>query len=332
VSAVDSDQAADRIDAEAYSVEELRAAVSEGRGPLSRPLALGLLARKQYDQKVDDLGRVLTDAKEMPRLRAMAAQALGEMHEPAAVRALERGLETQDGVTLRAVAKALGQAGNPDHVARLEDLAQRSDLVGREAERAAGVLRQRLGQPKPGRPSWQPARGPGRPDDWTAIEAEPPGAEDVRQVAEGARGVRLAREGGLSLRCQGRHLLFLFTEDALGRGLDAVASPGDIGVVAQPHQVEGVGFEQTHRVAVEPRGGGEFDVVVTTHDGRPVFAGQGRVQGGEARFDLGTVDRPGALSVEISGRFDGRELRLESGRSATRRRSSPAPALRLPPT
>lgn len=326
-----ADQSADRIDAEAYSVEELRAAVFEGRGRLSRPLALGLLARKRYDGKIDDLGRVLADAKEVPRLRAMAAQALGEMHEPKALRALERGLETHEGLTLRAVAKALGQAGNQDHLARLEDLAKRSDIVGHEAERATGVLRHRLDQPKPRRSAAQRARGPDRPESWTAIEPKPPAADDVRQVAEGAHGMRLAREGGLSLRCQGRQLLFLFTEEALGSGLDALATPGEIGVVSQRHQVEGVGFEQTHRVVVEPRGGGDFDLLVTTHDGRPVFTGQGKVQGAEARFDLGTVDRPGAIPVEISGRFDGRQLQIERGRSATRRRSSPAPVLRLPP-
>jgi hypothetical protein len=331
VSAVDPDHSADRIDAEAFSVEELREAVFEGRGRLSRPLALALLACKQYDQKVDDLSRVLTEPKEVPRLRAMAAQALGEMHEPQALRALERGLATEEGVTLRAVAKALGQAGDQDHVARLQDLAKRSDVVGREAERAAGVLRQRLGRTTPGRAAEQRARAPDRQEEWTAIEAEPPALEDVRQVAEGARGMRLAREGGLALRCQGRELLFLFTEDALSRGLDAVAEPGEIGVLAQRQQVEGVGFEQTHRIAVEPRGGGDFALVVTTHDGRPLFAGQGKVQGGEARFDLRTIDRPGATPVEISGRFDGRQLRLDGGRSATRRRSSPAPALRLPP-
>ena len=69
----------DMIDARAYSVDELRAAVFENRGGLSRPLALGLLARKNYAKKVADLQQILLDEKEQPRLRSIAASGLSRL-------------------------------------------------------------------------------------------------------------------------------------------------------------------------------------------------------------------------------------------------------------
>ena len=130
---MNGEQSYDMIDAGAYSVEELREATFEGRGRLSRPLALGLRGRKSYPQKVQDLERLLTNEQEMPRLRAMSAQFLGEIGGPDATRVLERGLDTRQGVTLSAVALALGKTGSREHVSRLESLTQRPDPVGREA-------------------------------------------------------------------------------------------------------------------------------------------------------------------------------------------------------
>ena len=133
----------DVIEATAYSVDELREAVFEGRGRLARPLALGLLSRKDYPDKAADLQRILTNEGEAPRLRAMAAAALGEVQTPAALEALERGLQTQEVVTLRGVAKALARVGTDKHIKSLEDLAANPTLPGREAQRALGVLSER---------------------------------------------------------------------------------------------------------------------------------------------------------------------------------------------
>ena len=87
---MNSEQSYDMIGADAYSVDELRETTFEGRGRLSRPLALALLGRKSYPQKVQDLERLLTNEQEMPRLRAMSAQFLGEIGGPDATRVLER--------------------------------------------------------------------------------------------------------------------------------------------------------------------------------------------------------------------------------------------------
>src|SRR5918995_5764524 len=141
---MNSERSYDMIDADAYSVDEIREAIFEGRGQLSRPLALALLGRKSYPQKVQDLERLLTNEQEVPRLRSMSAQFLGEIGGPDATRVLERGLDTRQGVALRAVTMALGNAGTREHISRLESLSQQPDPVGRTARRALDSLANRL--------------------------------------------------------------------------------------------------------------------------------------------------------------------------------------------
>jgi hypothetical protein len=324
---MNGEQSYDMIDAGAYSVEELREATFEGRGRLSRPLALALLGRKNYPQKVQDLERVLTNEQEMPRLRAMSAQFLGEIGGPDATRVLERGLDTRQGVTLRAVALALGKTGSREHVSRLESLAQRPDPVGKTARRALDVLSNRVQDAGTTRVSPEPPRlTPGQNERTTAIDVGAPSDGDLAGAIRGVPSRRLSRNSALSLRCQGRDLIFLFAEDAVRRGVDLFVNQGEIGVVTERRKVEGTGWEERYRVIVEPRPNRVFSVVVTTHDARPLLRGEGQIRGQEAQFQLGSIDAPGAIPVEIRGRFDGRRLAIDEARSSQRRRPSKTPS------
>ena len=241
------------IDAGYLSVEELREAVFEGRGRVARPLALALLERKDYPTKAADLQKILVDEREQPRLRAMAATGLGRMGTPASVRALEKGLETGETVTLRAVATALAGAGGRKHEEALARLAEKPDPVGRDAGRALGLLRQRLGRAAP-----PPARGTrtvavqatGKP---TAIRVGAAAAGDAAKATKVLAGRKLARAGAMSLTCQGRQLVFVFDEPSLRRGLDALTRAGEVGVVAEPPGVEGSEWSARYHVAVEPQ-------------------------------------------------------------------------------
>lgn len=313
------EQSADVIDAGDYSVDELQEAAFEGRGRLARPLALALLTRKDYPEKTADLQRILTDEREQPRLRVMAATALGEMQTPQAVRALDRGLQSADGVALRAVVKALASVGTRKHVAVLEELAQRRDSVGREAHRAATIIAGRLKARRTGAAPAVQTVPLGDAGEAAAIRVAPAAAKDLTEAVRSAPSRRLARTNAISLDCQGRRFVFLFDEDSLEGGLDMFKRRGEVGVVAEPRQVEGTGWEQRYRVAVEPEAQGRFRVMVTTADGRPVFAGTGTRTAADASFQVGAVDRPGALPVEVRGRFDGRRLSFEEARSAVRR-------------
>jgi len=324
---MNSERSHDMIDADAYSVDELREAAFEGRGELSRPLALGLLGRKSYSQKVQDLERLLTNEQEMPRLRAMSAQFLGEMGGSDATRVLERGLDTPQEVTLRAVALALGKTGSREHLSRLESLTQRSDPVGTEARRALDILAHRLQGAGTGRVTPEgPRLSLGPSEDATAIDVGAPSEGDLAEALRGVPSRRLSRESALSLRCQGRDLIFLFAEDAVQRGVDLFVTQGEVGVVVERREVEGTGWEERYRVVVEPRPNRVFSVVVTTHDARLFLRGDGQIRGQEAQFQLASIDAPGALPIEIRGRFDGRRLSIEEARSSRRRRPAKTPS------
>jgi HEAT repeats len=314
----------DMIEAGAYSVEELREAVFEGRGRVARPLALALLTRKDYPEKVADLRRLLSDEKEQPRLRAQAASGLGEIATPASVRALEQGLQSQESVTTRASAKALANVGSRKHLEMLRGLAQDPGPVGRDAQRAVKALSERLKLvgPERGDVRTLPLQATGKP---TRIRIETPAAGEVANAIKTLPSRKLARRAAVSMKCQGRQLVFVFDEGSLGQGIDMFKRGGEIGIVAEPPGVEGVRWSLRYRVAVEPQTAGAWRILVTTPDGRTMFFGRGATEGREAMFELAAADVPGALPVEIRGRFDGERVTFDQARSAVRRRASPHP-------
>lgn len=317
----------DMIDASAYSVDELREAVFEGRGRLARPLALALLSRKNYPGKVADFQKILLNEDEQPRLRAIAASGLGEVQTPASLRALERGLESRENVTLRAVTKALANVGGKKHVETLEALTRNPGPVGKDAQRALDVLTQRLKLPAPkGRADVEsmPVQAIEKP---TPIRVRVAAAGDVAKAIKALPTRKLAKRGAVSLSCRGRQLVFVFDDASLRAGVGMIKRGGEVGIVAEPPGIESVDWSARYRVSVEPQDETTFRIVVTTPDGRPVLAGHGKQQDREATFELAASDVPGALPVEIRGRFDGQKLTFDQARAGVRRRAS-----RTPPT
>ena len=321
-----SEHSSDMIEAGAYSVDELREAVFEGRGRLARPLALALLAHKDYPKKVADLQQILGDESEQPRLRATAAASLGRINTPASVRALERGLQASDSVTLRAVAGALGSAGTQKHVKQLEAMAKTPGPVGRDAQQALGALRGRLGLA----PAAPGAEGPrvsmrGR-GEATPIRVRAAEARDVTDAIAAAPTRKLAKRSAVAFECQGNKLVFLFDDASLRRGAEMFDRRGEVGIVAEPPGVEGVRWSPRYSVSVEPEARGAFSVAVTTEDGRPAFVGRGTREGRGATFELAAADVPGALPIELRGSFDGQKVTISEARSGTRRQPSRAPS------
>jgi len=324
VSDANEDQAHDLVHAGDYTVEELREAAFGAGGRVSRPLAVGLLSRKEYPEKVRDFGKLLADEREVPRLRMVAAQALAEVGTAPAVRALERGLEAKNGVALRGVAEALARVGAQRHVAPLQALAKHPGPVGKAAARSVDVLLARVGAPRrvapPAAPPLRPERAQVAPIEVVAVPAR-----EAAAAAAAVRGRKLARAGATAFHCRGRQLMFLFGEDALKRGVAAVGKRGEIGVLTEARTVESEGWEQRYRVLVDPATRGAFNVLVTTEDGRPVLRGTGRLSGKAATYELTAVDSPGAIRLEVRGSFDGRRLKIEQARSGTRARPAKPP-------
>lgn len=320
----------DVIGPERYSIDELRAAALKGEGELSRPLALALLGRVDYPEKVRDLRLLLMDDAEQPRLRSMAANVLGQMGTKPAVDALERALTIQDDVALRGVLHGLSLAGGPESARAIQKLSRRRGLVGEAVRGAGNLLRHRLGQ------SGQAAVPPARTLRISTRSAEPilvktAGRkrldEAIRYVSAAVPSLRLTPVGAVTLECMGRDLTFIFDEEMAALGVVRLSyAKAEAGVVVAPNIVEGVGWEVKHHVLTEPRRDGTVAITVTSARGRPVYTGIARVRGERAEFTLRTADAPGLAAIDVRGTFENGRLRFEEARSEPRaRRKAPAP-------
>lgn len=323
--------ASDVIEADAFSVAELRKMVFEEEGPLSRPLALSLLARKTYPQKVRDLERLLMNEDETPRLRNLAGVALGRVGTPAAVKALQRGLDVRENLALRGVMEGLSLAGGEDGPSVVRPLKRRAGATGETAKRTATLLSYRHGAR--GSEIDRAAQSPLRvsPRRATPIEIRAARGKQVEEalarMSEAVPALALTKRGATSLRCEGRSFMFLFGHEAATEGLERfTAKKAQAGVVASRKVREGRGWGLKYHVLTEPQADGRIVILVTTGKGRLMLAGTARVKGGRADFDLRSVEGAGALPVGLEGTYDGRRLMLTEARSDRRRRPSPAPA------
>jgi hypothetical protein len=331
-SEMDNGAPQDFIDSEKYSVEELRQMVLEGRGVLSRPLALSLLRHKEYPQKVEDLEALLMDEGEAPRIRNLAAQILGETKSPQAVGALERGIRVQDDVALRGVVRALTVAGRIEAIPALRSLAERGGPVGEAAARAITLLTHQLGTEVSGHGQTGTAKANEEGNEDSSpihVEALPEGdlEEAVETLSPIFPALRLAKEGSVALRRGDRAFLFLPNRDVVEDLSSLDRDIAQLGVVAVRRGLEGAGWEAKYHILAEPDTKGRCHLAVVAANGKPLFSGSGVVQDRSVAFDVEAVERPGSIPARVRGTYDGREVRLEEARVGTRS-PTPAPAPR----
>src|SRR5262249_49079970 len=101
-----------------FSVEELRRMILKGDGPLPQVLALSVLRRKAYPNKVKDFQRVMLDQGESPAVRHAAALELGRIGSTQAIAALRKGAKAKHELVARGAATALTMAGEAPPVSR----------------------------------------------------------------------------------------------------------------------------------------------------------------------------------------------------------------------
>jgi hypothetical protein len=321
----------DAIGPDRYSLDELRAAALRGEGELSRPLALALLSRVDYAQKVRDMTRLLMNDTEIPRLRGMAATALGQVGTRAAVNALQRALAITDDVALRGVLQGLSLSGGEASSAAVRTLSRRRGVVG-EAVRSTGVLlRHRLGAAGAGAalPSGT-LRVSAKTAQPITVRAATPSraAQAVEYVHREAPALRLTPSGAVALRCIDRDLLFVFTDDVAKGGVARIAeAKAEAGVVALRRVVEGSGWEVKHHVLTEPKKDGSIGITVTSARGRPLYAGTAAIDGEQATFVLRALDTRGVAAIDVRGTFARGRLSISEARSDQRvRRKAATPA------
>lgn len=320
----------DILDAATYSVAELKAMLFKGKGPLTRPLALALLGRKAYPQKIRDLERLLMDEEEVPRLRAMAGQLLGQSDKPSAARALERGLGVKDDLALRGVLQGLELAGGKTVPKSLRHLSRRKGLVGRLAARTAALLGHRLGLQgtTPAAPGAATLRVD--PKRAAAIVMQPARGrrvtEALRKLADATPALRLASAGAMTVDCVDHSYLLLFQEDVLHDSLDRLATRRALAaVVAEREELEGDHWAVRYQLLTEPLSTGAIRLRLVTGRGTPVFTGIAKLKGERATFTLRALDRAGGVAIDIRGRYEAGRLGIDHARSDTKRQRALKP-------
>jgi hypothetical protein len=335
---------ADVIGGQAYGVEELRRIVFGGASDerVPREVALGLLGRKDYPDKVADFERVLADEGEAPSLRTSAAVELGRVGSDAALEALVRHADVKHDLVARGVLKGLRHINSPR---ALEVAARRLETrpagpraaLPRTEKWTAALLAFRQGVrgfdlSRPKRPRFVRV-DPERAQEIKVAPATPETlAQSLRDLAANPLGIELAREGAVEMRCDNRELVFLFNRELVEQGMPRLFERKAVaGIVAVRYTVEGDNYSTKYGVLVQPAKGGELNLLVTTTNGVIVLSGSGKPSGDQVKFKLKAVDRPGVVAMEIEGAYSTAGLRLERAVSELhRRRPQLVPPLNKP--
>ncbi len=307
---------------ERYSLEQLRAAALRGDGEPARPLALALLSRVDYPQKVRDMTRVLMNDGESPRLRGMAATTLSRIGTRAAVNALERALTIDEDVALRSVLQGLSLAGTEASRQAVQQLSRRRGVVGAAVRNTGVLLRHRLGASGA---AVVRADSTLRINPTTAVPITVRAAtrtramQAVEQVTSDVPSLRLSAANAVAVRCLDRDLLFVFTTDVAERGMARlVAAKAEAGVVLLRRVLEGSGWEVKHHVLTSPERDGTIRITITSARGRPLYAGTATITGERATFVLRTVATRGVAAIDLRGTFERGRLSFTEARTDPR--------------
>ena len=326
---------ADMIGGQPLGVEELRRIAFGGQvnERVPREVALLLLGRKDYAQKVSDFERVLADEGEELSLRTAAAVELGRTGTEEAFEALVRHSEVKQELVARGVLNGLRRLRSPR---ALEVAARRA-----EEPRGGAAARSALARSE----KWTAAlvafrQGAGAfdldlPKRHRYVQVDPERAQEIRvtpaspetlnkglqELSANSIGIELAREHAIEMRCGDRELVFFFNRELVGQDLARLVGRKAVaGLVAVRYLVEGDAYATKYAVLLQPSGGKELRVLVTTTNGALILAGPGRLGVGEVKFRLKSVDRPGVVAMEMEGAYIAEGLRIGRAVSELRRR------------
>lgn len=320
----------DLIDADRYEVDELRAAAFGESESMSRQLAVALLGRKEYPDKVKDLGGLLQDDDEEPRLRIMAAAELGRMRTQPALRQLEGALDVKEPRVLQSVVEAAAAAGDVEALDRIRTLRRRSqESLAETADWSAELLTllsERRGQPlpKPERRRLLTVDGKRAESASVRTMRDSTAAGIVEEVSRSPVNLDLTTEAAARVDCGPRVLSLLFTKSFLANMSGSLGRRSVAMAVAELDTVEAETWEMRYLVVTQP-GEEEVEIHVLTRRGELAFFGYASEQEGRIGFSLQTVDRPGAVPAVVEGSFDGSRIsidRFESELVGRRRISS----------
>lgn len=293
-----SSDSQDFISSSRYSVEELRQAIRGGSSRLAPQLALALLARKQYPEKLDDLRRVLTDANLDTRLRAVAAQELGRLGTKEAKEALAQMSELYEPEITQAVARASTFIDRPRFIPEPQFLQEAYTTREPAVKRFIGRRPLEIKVERLPEGQWQRLTQ-------AAVEAGLGEEWSIRQATQ--------------FTCVGRRFgLVLHRRVERGAAFENLELAG---IVARQETVESGEWKVRYAVFAQRMAAEELRIALIVVEEGGQIAYRGVATGLESgyRFEIGTSVEYRKESVEIAGFFQDGQLRFD--RAATEAQS-----------
>ena len=300
-------QSGDFVNAAQFSVGELREALF-GRNPqISPALAVNLLAKKAYPEKLSDLTRVLDDATLPPQVRHNAALELSKMPGSKVRAVLRAHAEAEDPFVRRGVSAALAKFGEPAATAESTPQGLAQLLAGEKF-----TLPEKSGLAHP---------DPGRAEKIDIEEAPPISVGAItRQISAALPGVDFKPVLAQRLKCQRRETVLALNAAASAEAVRSNAS-SIIGVVMERFRSEADHWEARYFVgARRAKSRDELDVFVASLTGQVIAAGTARLKGNEGGFEIATLDIPGIVPFVIRGRYQNGRVTIDQATSDTKAR------------
>ena len=293
------------LDPKKFRIDELHKMIFEGKGPLPKVLALSVLRRKDYPDKVRDLKRVLMNEREEPRTRHAAAIELGRIGSPAAAAALRQGLKAKQSLVVRGAKSGLAALGEvaPDSSQHWPQTLLRYQK---------SIAETKIPFPAPSKfIALGPANEvPSHPANNQAA------AVAIQHIVASGLSLPLKAQNAVALQCGQRDLLLLFTESLINGEAAKSNRPAVLGVVAAHYTEESDHWSPKYLVLSQPsRPPGELQVLVTSSTGVVVLGGTAKLAGQHADFALKAVRQPGTVPIEVEGAYDSGEIHLTRVRS-----------------
>lgn len=303
--------------------EELRAILTGQSTASRRRDAIVGVAASEIEDREQLLRDVLTDVSESPPTRARAAGGLASIATPSALLTLVRAAPDAEPTMLTTAIQLLGRSGGATEHRILDDIAA---LAGRPvadyARTAAALIAYRHRLDAPGLADQQLGTLTLADGDRMPFEVSRPATSEAERCRRSLDAERLhwpvAPEHAVSLRCRTRTMILSMDPTFLTVG--GVASlqrrKGLIAVVATRLE-DGDGYSASHFVLADPARGTQVLIRVCRPSGRLMLIGEGSVAD-SIRFTLRAVERPGAVAVDLSGRFGPEGVVLGRAESSAR--------------
>lgn len=308
---------------DAALVQIIRTGQSSPEG-VGKGRAIVALRRSSSTLRRGVFSALLADRRELARYRNMAAAGLLELGGVRAEQALLDNVPHADPETAGALARGLGRIGSPGAASAIRKLLRLTPIAVRGPVRfAASVLayRHNLRGHEVKAPAGAALLRIAKGARAKTIEVAKARRSDFNLALDALRreplGLDLVADNALALKCDPNSFLLLWNRDFVGQNFAELRErKGVAGALFRRSR-----FDKDYSAAGLVLGTpGTNGVKITVHKGSGEVLLAGTVsfrRGGVTTFDLRSVRRPGAATVELSGKIgDGGEIVVSKARSS----------------